>query len=56
LKIIYVETSLQHTVLQLSHRGPDAGNKEVQLITGSKRTEGGGREGTKNEIRKILRS
>ena len=39
---------------QLSHGGPDTGSKEVQLIRGSKRTERSGRDGTKNETRKIL--
>jgi len=39
---------------QLTRRGPDTGNKEVQPIRGWKRTEGSDRDGTKNEIRKIL--
>ena len=38
----------------MSHRGPGVGNKEVQLIRGSKGIEGSGRDGTKNEIRKVL--
>jgi len=38
---------------QSSHRGSDMGNKEAQPIRGSKRREGSGRDGTKNEIRKI---
>jgi len=39
---------------RLSHIGLDSGNKEVQPIRGSKRTEGSGRDGKKNKIRKIL--
>jgi len=30
---------------RLSHRGPDAGNKVIQSIRGSKRAAGSGREG-----------
>ena|SRR6218665_3012341 len=41
---------------QLSHKGPDMGNKEVQPIRGSKRTEGSGRECRQNEITTILHS
>jgi len=41
---------------RLSHRGPEAGNKEVQPIRESKRTEGSVREETKNDIRETLRS
>ena len=36
----------------MSHRGPDARNKEVQPIRGSKRAEGSGREGAMNGIKK----
>ena len=32
------------------------GSKDLQPIRGSKRIKGSGRDGTKNEVRKILRS
>jgi len=43
-----------YKVSRLSYIRPAVSNKEGRLIRGSTRTEGSGREGTKNEIRKIL--